>query len=141
MLDCARRGFAFQWRRKMKTHLISCGILMALFCSLIGSSGFAAEFGTKVVFKKDQALAFPGLVVTYLGERRVANERFPPGFVYYDFRIEGGKETKTVSWTSGTGDIGPAPFQIGGQRYLLELRISDKLGRLKDDELVIRREP
>jgi len=42
-----------------------------------------------------------------------------------------------VSWTSGTGLIGPMDFEIGGKHYQLELRHSDKLGKLNDDELVI----
>jgi hypothetical protein len=42
-----------------------------------------------------------------------------------------------VSWSSGTGDIGPVQFEIDGKRFLLELRQSDKLGKLQGNELVI----
>ena len=42
-----------------------------------------------------------------------------------------------ISWTTGTGVIDPTDFEIDGKRYLLELRHSDKLGKLQDNELVI----
>jgi hypothetical protein len=35
-----------------------------------------------------------------------------------------------VSWTTGTGLIGPIDFEIGGKHYRLELRHSDKLGKI-----------
>ena len=44
---------------------------------------------------------------------------------------------KIVSWSSGTGDIGPVEFEIGDKRFLLELRHSDELGKLNENELVI----
>jgi hypothetical protein len=43
-------------------------------------------------------------------------------------KVGSGKTEKTVSWTAGTGDIGPVTFEFGGKRYQLELRRSDKLG-------------
>ena len=42
-----------------------------------------------------------------------------------------------VSWTTGTGVIDPTNFEIDGKHYQLELHRSDKLGKLKDNELVI----
>lgn len=44
---------------------------------------------------------------------------------------------KVVSWTSGTGDIVPAEFEINGNNYYLELGMSEKHGQLQQDELVI----
>jgi hypothetical protein len=46
-----------------------------------------------------------------------------------------------VSWSSGTGDIGPALFRVGSKQFALELSRSDKLGPLKANELVISRAP
>jgi hypothetical protein len=43
-----------------------------------------------------------------------------------------------VSWTTGTGVIDPTDFEIDGKHYQLELRHSDKLGRLNENKLVIR---
>jgi hypothetical protein len=42
-----------------------------------------------------------------------------------------------VSWTTGTGIIDPTDFEFDGKRYHLELSHSEKLGKLKDNELVI----
>jgi hypothetical protein len=42
-----------------------------------------------------------------------------------------------VSWTTGPGVIDPTDFDIGGKHCQLELRHSDKLGKLQDNELVI----
>jgi len=38
---------------------------------------------------------------------------------------------------TGTGVIDPTDFDIRGKHYQLELRHSDKLGKLQDNELVI----
>jgi hypothetical protein len=62
---------------------------------------------------------------------------YPRGFLYYDFKVRTANIEKAVSWSSGTGDIGPVQFEIAGKHYQLELRHSDKLGKLKDNELVI----
>jgi hypothetical protein len=113
-------------------------ILSALACA--PRSG-AADYGAKVVFKKDAPVAFPDFALTYLGERRVASERYPRGFLYHDFRVASSQGTQTVSWSSGTGDIGPAAFRVGGTHFALELSRSDKLGRLKENEVVVSRAP
>jgi hypothetical protein len=46
-----------------------------------------------------------------------------------------------ISWSSGTGDIGPTIFHVGNEQFWLELKRSDKLGKLKDDELVVSHSP
>lgn len=73
----------------------------------------------------------------YIGEHRVSNDKFPNGFLYQDFKAKTINEEKTISWSSGTGDIAPTVFEIGGKNYELELRISDKLGKLAENELVV----
>jgi hypothetical protein len=35
------------------------------------------------------------------------------------------------------GEIAPAPFEIGGEKYELEFSTSLKLGNLADDEIVV----
>jgi hypothetical protein len=59
------------------------------------------------------------------------------GFLYYDFKVSKGKAEKLVSWTTGTGLIGPMDFEIGRMHYQLELCHSNKLGKLQDNQLVI----
>jgi len=116
-------------------------LLLFLLGMVMIPASSAADFGTKVVFKKNAPVAFADFVLTYLGERRVASDRFPVGFLYHDFHVASAAGTQTVSWSSGTGDIGPALFRVGSSKFALELSRSDKLGRLKPNELVISRAP
>jgi hypothetical protein len=96
-----------------------------------------ASYGTRVKYRVGKKIEFPDFTIEYVGERRKSLPVYPRGFLNYDFNVSQGKAEKMVSWTSGTGDIGPVDFEIGGKQYQLELRHSDKLGKLKDNELVI----
>jgi hypothetical protein len=106
------------------------------------SCGHAASeqkvsYGTRVKYQLGQKIEFPDFTIEYVGERRKSLPVYPRGFLYYDFKISKGKIEKIVSWTTGTGVIDPSDFDIGGKHYQLELRRSDKLGKLNDKELVI----
>lgn len=114
-------------------------LLVSLFVAACAPGGPAADYGEKVAFRKDRPVQFPDFVLTYLGERQVAAERFPRGFLFRDFRVAGSSGTQTVSWSSGTGDIGPTRFRAGPKSFVLELQRADALGPLKPDELVITR--
>lgn len=107
-------------------------------CS-IQKTNAAESYGRKIHFTKDVALHFSDFDLTYIGERHVPLKAYPHGFTYYDFVATTGEKTVKVSWTSGTGNIGPYEFKIAGHTYDLELRISDKLGSLQTDELVVNR--
>jgi hypothetical protein len=96
-----------------------------------------AAFGEKTKFSKGRPVKFAGFTLTYMGERTVGIEKPQRQFTYQDFKIKTETEEKTVSWSSGLGEIAPTPFEIGGVNYALELRASDKLGNLDTDELVI----
>lgn len=110
---------------------------------LLGSAAIvgceAADYGVKVSFQKNAEVHFPDFVLTYTGERCVATERYPRGFLFHDFRVVSSQGTQTVSWSSGTGDIGPVAFEVNGVRFTLELQDAKQLGRLKPAELVIQR--
>jgi hypothetical protein len=69
----------------------------------------------------------------------VSSDLFPNGFLYHDFSVVTTSDTSTISWSAGTGDIGPTPFTVGSERYFLELERSDTLGALPDNSLVVRR--
>jgi hypothetical protein len=123
-------------------------ILLGLFSSFCGKSdpssapssapsSTASKYGEKIVFSQNTPVKFEDFTLTYTGERRTNDDKFPRGFVYHDFKIQNQQEEKTVSWSSGTGDIAPASFQIGGKNYELELGLSDKLGKLAENELVV----
>jgi hypothetical protein len=96
-----------------------------------------ASYGTRVKYRPGEKIEFPDFTIEYIGERRKDTPAYPRGFLYYDFKVRTANIEKVVSWSSGTGDIGPVDFEISGKRFLLELRRSDKLGRLNENELVI----
>ena len=96
-----------------------------------------SSYGTRVKYRPGEKIEFPDFTIAYVGERRKSVPVYPRGFLYYDFKVSKGKAEKMVSWTTGTGVIDPTDFEIDGKRYLLELRHSDKLGKLKENELVI----
>ena len=101
----------------------------------------AAELGQPVRFSKGRPITIGSLTIEYLGQRQVSHPVFKPGFTFHDFKISAGSETKTVSWSSGTGEIGPQEFMLGGIQYQLELRQSiAREGWLRDDEFVLWRE-
>ncbi len=125
----------------------SRSIRVLLLAALAGCAGVflflntaqGADYGVKTAFQKNVALIFPDFDLTYLGERSVSGGKFPRPFIYSDFRVARGSHSQTVSWSSGTGDIGPANFIFGGKNYALELRLSDRRGKLGDNQLVIER--
>jgi hypothetical protein len=96
-----------------------------------------ASYGTRIKYKARQRIEFPDFTIEYVGERRKTLPIYPRGLLYYDFKVSKGNTEKIVSWTVGTGDIAPIEFEIDGRPYQLELHHSDKLGKLKDNELVI----
>lgn len=101
----------------------------------------ASDYGRKVEFAKGKVLVFPDCELVFLGTRKVNSPVFKPGYTYYDFHAIARVETKAVCWSSGTGDIGPAFFRIGGKAFLLELNASEVFkGYLKDNELVLWRD-
>ena len=96
-----------------------------------------ASYGTRVRYRPEEKIEFPDFTVEYVGERRKTMPVYPRGFLYYDFKVSKGKVEKMVSWTTGTGIIDPTDFEFDGKPYHLELRRSEKLGKLKENELVI----
>jgi hypothetical protein len=129
------------------SHLKNDSALILLFSGLLaffgpvscghGASEHKASYGTRVKYRVGQKIEFPDFTVEFVGERRQTTPAYPRGFLYYDFKVRNANVEKVVSWSSGTGDIGPVAFEIGGKRFLLELRASDKLGKLEENELVI----
>jgi hypothetical protein len=115
-----------------------CILALALF---FVANCCAGDFGARVPYRKDTPIQFTGFTLTYVGERRVVPEKYPRGMIVYDFRVVGAQGAQTVSWSAGTGDIGPAVFHVGNEQFALELKSSDKLGVLKEGELVVSRVP
>jgi hypothetical protein len=117
--------------------LLFSGLLVFLGAISCGRAEQSASYGTRVKYTAGQKIEFPDFRVEYLGERRKSLPVYPRGFLYYDFKLSKGKTEKVISWTTGTGIIDPTDFEFDGKRYHLELRRSEKLGKLNDNELVI----
>ena len=97
------------------------------------------SYNTKVKFAKGEVLQFPDFSLEFLGERP-----FPPSPAHVpsgprqEFRVTCKGQSQTVFWFSGTGDISPKIFKTTRRKeFGLELSISDKLGQLAPNELVI----
>lgn len=116
--------------------------LLAVHLSALGvcyAEGLAdtVAYGSKVSFKAGHALRFPDFELIHTGKRRVVPPQYPRGWWTYDFTVRNKSGEKTVSWSAGTGDIGPVRFQMNGPSFQIELSRSDKLGSLREDELVV----
>jgi hypothetical protein len=134
----SKRGRNF---RSVKNNSNLIFLLSGLLACAAANDSYAASekasYGTRVKYQARQKIEFPDFTIEFVGERRQSSPTYPRGFLYYDFKVSNGKIEKTVSWSAGTGDIGPLEFEAGDKHYQLELRRSDKLGKLNDNELVI----
>lgn len=117
--------------------LVLLVLVLGSFASSSSAQARAVSYGARVSFKKARPLRFPDFVLEYAGDRRVASKRYPRGFLNRDFEVSAGSERNVVTWSAGTGDIGPARFTIAGRNFDLELVRSDSLGALKPNELVV----
>jgi tetratricopeptide (TPR) repeat protein len=98
-------------------------------------------YGVNIHYAQGQPLTFPDVTLEFVGKRESpASSEYPRGMTFYDFNVYQGSRAQRVSWSAGTGDIGPTLFELAGKRYTLELAMSDKLGSLDKDELVLWRE-
>lgn len=128
-------------------HIILVGLsLLVLVSCVIPLPGADAEpthsttnatYGQRVTYRPGQSIRFPDFTLTYVGMRHEQSALFPHGFTFHDFQIKRMTESYTVSWSSGTGVLGPAFFAIKGRAYRLELVYSDELSWLADNELVV----
>jgi hypothetical protein len=100
-----------------------------------------AGYSKVVQYSKNKTINFPDFDLEYTGETSKTST-FDNGnsftFHYQNFTVSRGSESKVVQWTSGTGDIGPIPFEFGSNKYTIELTYCEALKKkLDSDELVI----
>ena len=128
----------FRW---MQRHFLIVLAGLLAFAGPVSCGDAASEqtaaYGTRVKYRPGEKIEFPDFTIEYVGKRKKSVPLYPRGFFYYEFKLSKGSVEKIVSWTSGTRDICPADFEIGGNHYQLELRHSDKLGKLGENEFVI----
>jgi len=106
-------------------------------CVRGNASPLEAVYGAKVKFHEKRTLRFPDFELTYLGRRHVTPPQYPRGWWVHDFKANAGGAEQIVSWSAGTGSIGPSQFNVSGSLFQLELVHSDKLGKLAEGELVV----
>ena len=95
-------------------------------------------YGVKIQYAQGQPLNFPDVTLEFVGKREAPiSADYPQGMTFYDFKVYQGTQAKLISWSAGTGDIGPTLFELAGNSYALELAISTELGSLAEDELVL----
>ncbi|MCB0176108.1 MAG: hypothetical protein KDJ97_36760 [Anaerolineae bacterium] len=127
-------------KRFAKTPLnIALLLIMAAACNRASTQ--PPSYGGKVHYAQGQPLNFPDVTMEFVGKREApASVDYPRGMTFYDFKVYQGNQAQLVSWSAGAGDIGPTLFELAGNRYALELAMSDQLGSLGQDELVLWRE-
>ncbi|HEX9963048.1 MAG TPA: hypothetical protein VGB00_19095 [Pyrinomonadaceae bacterium] len=118
-------------------------LLIGMFLNVCGFSGTtdnqSQKYGEKVSYTSGQELKFPDFIIKFTGKReqKYPNENSNLSMTIYDFEVAKGEAKKKVSWSSGTGDIGPTFFEIGGGSYVIELSQSDILKSLEEGFFVI----
>jgi hypothetical protein len=64
-------------------------ILLGLFSASCGKNSEAsARFGEKVKYSQNTPVKFEDFTLVFTGERRVSADKFPNGFLYYDFDVK-----------------------------------------------------
>jgi len=115
-------------------------LLACLFASASWSGATTpdgAAYGARVKFSVGRTLHFPDFDLTYVGKRHVTPPQYPRGWWIHDFKVRAKSGEQTVSWSAGTGDIGPTRFKVNGTDFQIELSRSDNLGVLREDEVVV----
>ena len=91
----------------------------------------------KTYYAKNKTINLPYFTVEYLGERKENYGMKQNVFLYHDFKIKKAKEEKIISWSSGTGDIGPEYFEFEEKPYTIELQYANTFKKLQNNEIVI----
>jgi Deacetylase PdaC len=96
------------------------------------------SYGVKVSYTKGQIIVFPDFGLKYVGQKKTLGPNNASWSITDNvFEIMHGGDTKEISWSSGTGIIGPNPFDFENNKYTIEKAFSEKLGKLAENELVI----
>jgi len=117
-------------------------ILLLIVAALLGPgslhAGEKAPYNTKVSYREKETLAFLDFSLVYTGVSKANPPKGLHAWTIHHFTVTSKEGEQKITWSAGTGDIGPTLFQVGAQKFLLELLRSDTLGKLAEGELVIR---
>lgn len=95
------------------------------------------SYGEKISFLDGEMKKLVDFRIRFLGTRKVESSVYRHGFIYYEFEVVTGAERKKIEWSSGTGDIAPLDFNIGGAQYVLELQQSAVYAGLDQGEMLL----
>ena len=124
--------------KKLIRIALVTSLLLITVVACKGQSSQRIRYGKKIKYAQGQPLTFPDFTLEFMGiTESPPSEVYPRSMYSYDFMVSQGSQTQMISWSSGTGDNGPTLFELDGNRYALELAMSDKLGSLKENELVL----
>ena len=125
-------------QNRKKTLAVGCLFLVIAVAGCNRALSQPRVYGAKTIYAQGQPLVYPDVTLEFIGTRKMdASAEYPHAITYYDFIVRQGDQAQPISWSAGTGDIAPTSFKIAGQNYWLELAMSDKLGSLAEDELVL----
>lgn len=101
-----------------------------------------AHYNQPVRFSLHEPLSFTDFDLRFIGTRREVFEKYPRGFLYYDFELTHRDAKQTLAWTAGTGLIEPLSFEINAKRFELWLGFAETPNatgqqKLEMDELLI----
>jgi hypothetical protein len=119
--------------------LVFISLIFGFAWALAGGAAQAdIRYNAKVPYREGAALAFPDFSLVYKGTTKAAPPKGLHAWSIYQFVVTAKGGEQKISWSAGTGDIGPTSFQVGNRHFLLELSRSDALGKLNEGELVVR---
>lgn len=117
-------------------------LLLLLFSALLGPdilhAGDKAPYSAKVPYREKEPLTFADFSLVYTGQSKANPPKGLHAWTIHHFTVTSKEGEQKITWSAGTGDIGPTVFQVGAQKFLLELSRSDTLGKLGEGELVVR---
>jgi hypothetical protein len=97
-----------------------------------------ANYGEKVTYSSDALLQFPDFTLHYQGTTTSPSPNNAPwNMTYFAFTISDGTISKQIFWSQGSGDISPTVFTFNNKEYALSKGLSEKFGRLLNNEIVV----
>jgi hypothetical protein len=120
--------------------VIALGVMaLTLAACAVKLAPVNGEYGESIRYAPRRPITFPDFTLEYTGQHRVITPRYARGFLYHDFRLTQGAQTETVSWTDGTGVLGPIDFTFDGKPYTLEISQWDTIGPVEFGTVVVDR--
>jgi len=97
---------------------LTTALLLIVVVACNRSSMQPPMYGVKIQYVQGQPLNYPDVTLEFVGKRETpATSDYPRSTIFYDFKVYQGNQAQLISWSAGTGDIGPTLFELDGNRY------------------------